>query len=328
MPNAKYASPFDEQKYGSYSAISDSVASYEEETFRFGKRIGTESYPAESGRYHVYLQYVCPWAQRVQIIIDYLGLEDAVSYSYLDPLRDGRGWAFRERTGPDPVNGFTLLREAYLSTAPDFKGVPSVPAVWDRKTVSLINNRYDDTIYDFSTAFEKSKKNDKDIYPPALRDKIDELLPWISEKINYGVYELAYAVTQESYDTAVENLYQALEILEERLSHNRYLLGETITLADICLWVSLVRFDLVYYPLFRANRRRLIDYPNLWGYARDLYAIPAFKKGSRFDYIKETYYSNFAYLLYRGIVPALPVTDWDQPQDRFSLSRNNEGLYV
>ncbi|WP_010253483.1 glutathione S-transferase C-terminal domain-containing protein [Treponema primitia] len=320
MPEIKYASPIDEKKYGSYSALTDSVDSFEEETFRFGERIGKGDYPAESGRYHIYLQYVCPWAQRVQIIIDYLGLGNVISYSYLDPLRDARGWAFRERTGPDPVNGFTLLRDAYLATASNFKGVPSVPAVWDRKTARLINNRYDDTIHDFSTAFANFQTPGVDIFPVELREEIDKLLPWISEKINEGVYELAFALTQQKYDLAVENLYAALDSLEERLSRSRYLFGNRITLADICLWVTLARFDLVYYPLFRANRRRLIDFPNLWGYARELYAIPAFKKGSRFDYIKETYYTNFAYLLYKGIIPALPELDWDAPHDRIRLS--------
>lgn len=317
--SANYASPVDEKKYGAYSALADSVDKYNAETFIFKERIGTAAHPAEKGRYHIYLQYVCPWAQRVQIIIDYLGIGDAVGYSYLDPLRDGRGWAFRERTGPDPVNGFTLLRDAYLATDPGFKGVPSVPAVWDKEDSRLISNDYSDTIHDFSTQFSAFAIPGRDIYPEPLRKEIDGLLDWLCIHINEGAYAPAFAITQKDYDEGVANLFSALDTLEARLKGRRYLFGSRLTLADICLWVTLARFDLTYFPLFRAFWHRLTDYPNLWAYARDLYSIPAFKKGCRFDYIKETYYTNFAYLLFNNIVPVTPIVDWEEPQNRAAL---------
>jgi glutathionyl-hydroquinone reductase len=312
----QYASPYDKETYGSYYAQNGSAAHNKGETFVFTQRIGSPEYPAECGRYHVYLQYVCPWSHRVQIIIDYLGLNGAVTYSYLDNLRDGRGWAFREQTGHDPINGFTLLSQAYYSSNPDFKGIISVPATWDRRTNRLISNCDNDMVYDFGTQFSSLQTAGIDIYPQGHQAEIDSLVSWISEKLTAGVYELIFADEQTGYDLAVNSVYTALDDLEARLARSRYLLGDTITMPDICLFPTLVRFDLIYYPLFRAFRRRLIDYPNLWAYSRDLYTIPAFRAGIHFDHIKQAYCSNFEELLYKNILPASPIVDWDQPQER------------
>lgn len=318
--NAVYGGPVDAEKYGIYQANYNGVDQRWDETFIFNKRIGTPEHPAEPNRYHVYLNYVCPWAHRVQIIIDYLGLGDVISYSYTDPLRDARGWAFRERTGPDPINGFRFLKDAYRATEPGFTGVASVPAVWDIKAHELINNNYENTIVDFSTKFRAYAKNDADLYPEALRPEIDKLYWWLAENINAGVYGPAEAATQAEYDAAEDKLWNAIYVLEDRLKDRRYLFGDQITLDDIVLWVTLARFDLTYTTLFRSYRHRLVDFPNLWAYARDLYTIPAFRKACRWDYIKETYYTNFAYLLYNEIIPQTPIIDWDAPQDRASLS--------
>lgn len=315
-----YGGPIDEEKYGIYQANYNGVDQRWDETFKFNTRIGTPEHPAEPGRYHVYLNYVCPWAHRVQIIIDYLGLSDVVSYSYTDPLRDARGWAFRERTGPDPINGFRFLKDAYRATDPSFTGVASVPAVWDIKTHELINNNYESTIVDFSTKFRQYAKNDADLYPEEQRDEINKLYWWLAENINEGVYGPAEAATQEEYDKAENKLWDAVYKLEDRLRDRRYLFGDNLTLDDIVLWVTLARFDLTYTTLFRSYRHRLVDFPNLWAYARDLYSNPAFSKGCRWEYIKETYYTNFQYLLYNKIIPQTPVINWEEPQDRAKLS--------
>ena len=279
---------------------------------------GSSGYPAVPGRYHLYISWACPWAHRSAIVRQLLGLRDVISLSAVDPVRDGRGWAFREGPGYslDPVNGFALLREAYEATEPGYEGHISVPVLWDRETSRIVSNNFPDITIDLDTQFGAYASGEYDLYPERLRPEIDAVNATVYENVNNGVYRAGMATTQEAYHDAVTKLFATLDDLEERLSGRRYLLGDTITEADVRLWVTLARFDAVYHYHFKANLRRLADYPNLWGYARDLYARPAFSGTTKFDHIKRHYYTTHPHINPSRIVPDGPLLDWAAPHDR------------
>jgi len=251
-----------------------------------------------------------------------LGLEDVVSLSVVDPIRDGRGWAFRDGPGygPDPVNGFTLIREAYDATEPGYDGHISVPVLWDRETSRIVSNNFPDITIDLDTQFGAWARPGVDLYPEPLRAEIDALNDIVYTTVNNGVYRCGFATSQEAYDAAVAALFATLDDLERRLASRRYLFGGQITEADVRLWVTLARFDSVYVTHFKANVRRLVDYPNLWAYTRDLYQQPAFGPTTNFDHIKRHYYTTHPHLNPQRIVPAGPLLDWAQPPGRESLS--------
>jgi glutathionyl-hydroquinone reductase len=279
---------------------------------------GSSGYPAGPGRYHLYISWACPWAQRTAIVRALLGLEEVISLSAVDPIRDGRGWAFREGDGHtlDPVNGFALLREAYEATEPGYDGHISVPVLWDRQTRRIVSNNFPDITIDLGTRFTAWADPSYDLYPQPLRPQIDELNERIYATVNNGVYRCGFATTQEQYHLAVTQLFGTLDELEERLAGRRYLMGEAITEADVRLWVTLARFDAVYYSHFKANLRRITDYPHLWAYARDLYALPAFRGTTNFDHIKRHYYVTHPHLNPSRIVPDGPLIDWTAPAGR------------
>jgi putative glutathione S-transferase len=280
---------------------------------------GSSGYPAEAGRYHLYVSLACPWAQRAIIVRRLLGLEDAITMSVVDPIRDERGWAFRDGAGhgPDPVEGFQFLSEAYLRTDPSFTGRYTVPCLWDRVRRRLVTNNYPDITIDFETAFTAfHRAGAPDLYPERLRPEIDELNAVIYEDVNNGVYKAGFAATQTAYEAAVVPLFDRLDWLEDRLASRRFLAGDSITEADIRLFTTLVRFDAVYYVHFKCNLRRLVDYSNLWGYARDLYQHPGFGDTVNFDHIKRHYYLTHAQLNPSRIVPLGPVVDWQAPSGR------------
>ena len=256
------------------------------------------------------------------IVRGLLGLEEVVSLSVVDPVRDGRGWAFREGPGhgPDPVNGFTLLREAYAATEPGYDGHISVPVLWDRETAQIVSNNFPDITIDLGTQFGAWAAAGIDLYPQPLRTEIDALNDRVYASVNNGVYRCGFAGTQEAYDAAVATLFATLDELEERLDDRRYLFGDQITEADVRLWVTLARFDSVYVTHFKANIRRLVDYPNLWAYARDLYQHPAFGPSTDFDHIKRHYYTTHPHLNPQRIVPAGPLLDWAEPHHRGKLA--------
>jgi glutathionyl-hydroquinone reductase len=283
---------------------------------------GSSGYPAESGRYHLYISWACPWANRTAIVRELLGLQDVISLSAVDPIRDGRGWAFREGDGYglDPVNGFAFLREAYDATEPGYDGHISVPVLWDKQTGRIVSNNFPDITIDLDTQFGAWADPAYDLYPERLRPQIDELNDLIYNNVNNGVYRSGFATTQESYHEAVTMLFGVLDMLEERLAGQRYLFGDKITEADIRLWVTLARFDAVYYSHFKCNLRRLSDYPNLWPYARDLYSLPAFSGNTRFDQIKRHYYVTHPHLNPSRIVPDGPLLDWNVPSGRERLA--------
>ena len=321
------ANPVDFDRYGAYGAYRADArpaadGGFQRSPYVFRGRItadGSSGFPAEPGRYHLYISWACPWAHRSAIVRALVGVENVVSMSVVDPIRDGRGWAFRAGAGhgPDPINGFELLSEAYQATEPGYEGHVSVPLLWDTVTGRIVSNNFPDISLDLGTQFRQwATDPDVDLYPEALRAEIDALNESVYADVNNGVYRCGFAPSQEAYDRAVVTLFARLDELEARLARQRYLFGERITEADVRLWVTLVRFDAVYVTHFKANLRRLVDYPNLWAYARDLYRVPAFGATTNFDHIKRHYYMTHPQLNPTRIVPAGPLLDWSAPTDR------------
>jgi glutathionyl-hydroquinone reductase len=280
---------------------------------------GSSGFLAEPGRYHLYVSLACPWAHRSIIVRGLLGLETIISMSVVDPIRDERGWAFRDGPGysHDPVNGFEFLSEAYLLTDPGYTGRYTVPCIWDRVTERLVTNNYPDITIDFETQFQAYQRpNAPELYPAALHSEIDEINKLIYEDVNNGVYKAGFAASQVAYDVAVLALFARLDWLEARLAQQRFLVGAQLTEADIRLFTTLVRFDAVYFGHFKCNLRRLVDYPALWGYARDLYQRPGFGETVDFDQIKRHYYMTHDQINPSRIVPKGPVVDWNAPHGR------------
>lgn len=283
---------------------------------------GSSRWPAEPGRYHLYVSLACPWAHRAVIVRGLLGLEDVVSMSVVDPVRDERGWAFREGPGhgPDPVCGFEFLSEAYLRTDPEYAGRYTVPCIWDRATGRLVTNNYPDITIDFETEFTAfHRPGAPELYPERLRAEIDAVNEVVYEEVNNGVYRAGFATSQEAYEEAVATLFARLDALEARLAGRRYLVGGQLTEADVRLFTTLVRFDAVYHGHFKCNLRRLVDYPHLWGYARDLYQTPGFGETVNLDHVKRHYYMTHDRLNPSRIVPLGPRVDWSAPHDRARL---------
>jgi putative glutathione S-transferase len=281
-------------------------------------RTGGEFEPAPN-RYVLYISYACPWAHRQAIVRELKGLQNVIGLAVVDPVRDGRGWAFRSGDGLtlDPYNGFVFLREAYDATSPGYTGHISVPVLWDTKTRRIVSNNFPDISIDLGREFNQWATNPGlDLYPEDRRTEIDTLNDLIYRTVNNGVYRSGFARTQAAYDQAVTELFQTLDSLEERLAGNTYLLGDELTEADVRLWPTLARFDAVYVTHFKTNLRRLVDYPNLWDYARFLYATPAFSNTTRFDHIKRHYFITHPHLNPTRIVPIGFETDWAAPTRR------------
>ena len=305
-----------------FAAETSATGAFVRQAYSIRDRItadGSSGFPAEAGRYHLYVSLACPWAHRAIIVRRLLGLEDVISMSVVDPIRDERGWAFRDGPGytADPVNGFEFLSEAYLATNPEYTGRYTVPCIWDRETGRLVTNNYPDITIEFETQFTAFQRPDApELYPEALRDEIDRVNAVVYEDVNNGVYKAGFAVAQAAYEEAVDALFRRLDWLEQRLSQQRFLVGNQITEADIRLFTTLVRFDAVYYGHFKCNIRRLVDYPNLWNYARDLYQRPGFGDTVNFDHIKRHYYMTHPQINPNRIVPKGPIVDWNAPHDR------------
>lgn len=282
---------------------------------------GSSGYRAEPGRYHLYVSLACPWAHRAIIVRMLKGLEDVISMSVVDPVRDERGWAFTEGPGhgPDPVNGFAFLSEAYLATDPSFDGRVTVPVVWDRVKGRIVCNESSEVIVMLNCAFDEWGDRSLDLYPVDLRPEIDEINDDVYASVNNGVYMAGFATTQRAYERAFDRLFAGLDRLEERLSTRRYLVGERITLADWRLFTTLVRFDVVYVGHFKCNLRRIVDYPNLLGYLRELYQWPGVAGTVNFDHIKRHYYVSHDQINPTGIVPKGPELDLDAPHGRGHL---------
>jgi putative glutathione S-transferase len=287
---------------------------------RWVRADGSSGFPAATGRYHLYVCLACPWSHRAVIVRRVKGLEGAVSMSLLDPFRDARGWAFSGGEFHDPVSGFSFLSEAYVATDPGYSDRVTVPVLWDRETRQIVSNESADIVRMFNGELEAFADRDVDLYPAALRREIDELNGFIYENVNDGVYQAGFARSQQAYDRAYERLFVALDRLETILAAKRYLTGDAITEADWRLFPTLVRFDAVYYAHFKCNRRRLVDYPNLWGYTRDLYQRPGIAETVAMNQIKLHYYTTHGFLNPSGIVPLGPEIDFEAPHDRARLS--------
>jgi len=265
---------------------------------------GESGFKAEAGRYHLYVALICPWASRTLAARKLKGLEQAISVSIVEPELDAEGWRFAE--GADPVNHARYIHEIYTAADAHYTGRATVPVLWDKERRTIVNNESADILRIFNTGFGDLAKNDIDLYPEHLRPAIDALNAAVYTKLNNGVYRCGFASTQAAYEEAFHGVFEMLDQLEERLASGPYLFGEDLTEADIRLFVTLVRFDAAYYGLFKANLRRIVDYPNLDAYLTRLLAIPAFRDTVNIAHIKRGYYA-IKSLNPNGIVPLGPA---------------------
>lgn len=286
---------------------------------------GSGEYPVDVGRYHLYVSLACPWASRTVIVRKLKGLEAAIGMTVADPIRDDEhGWAFRDVSGAtrDPVNGFAYLREAYVATDPAYDGRVTVPVLWDTQTKRIVSNSDDGIMRMFETEFDTVADHPElDLYPKQLRDEIEALNARVYASVNNGVYKAGFATTQAEYERAAREVFVMLDELEERLAKRRYLFGALPLETDWRLFVTLVRFDVVYHGHFKCNLRRIIDYPNLYGYLRDLYQIDGVAQIVNFDHIKRHYYMTHEQINPTRIVPIGPMQDLFAPHGREKLSR-------
>jgi glutathionyl-hydroquinone reductase len=280
---------------------------------------GRDGFPVEPGRYRLVVSRACPWASRAVIVRRLLGLEKALPMAIAGPTHDERSWSFDlDPGGRDPVLGIKRLEEAYFALDPGYDRGITVPAIVDVPTCKVVTNDFPQLTLDLSqewTAYHRPGA--PALYPPELREEIDAVNLAVYTEVNNGVYRAGFAKSQEAYDSAFERLFSALDWLEELLGERRYLAGDRITEADWRLFTTLVRFDAVYYVHFRCNGRRLVDHPNLWAYARELYQQPGVAETTSFAQIKEHYYTTHDMLNPKRIIPAGPLdTDWDAPHGR------------
>jgi putative glutathione S-transferase len=282
----------------------------QEDAFRDWVRAdGSTPYAPTPGRYHLYLSLACPWAHRTLIVRRLKQLESAIGYTVVDPVRDERGWAFREGPGfsKDPVNGFAFLSEAYRASMPNFRGRWTVPVLWDKQAKRIVNNSEDDICRMFNSEFTPGGSGTPDLFPADLATEQDALSQLIYECVNNGVYRAGFATKQSAYERAVKKLFETLDQLEARLKDRRYLFGDRMVETDWRLFCTLVRFDAVYHGHFKCNLRRVIDYPNLHRYLRDLYATPGISDTVNFDHIKRHYYFTHTEINPTQIIPLGPT---------------------
>ncbi|ASR37831.1 glutathione-dependent reductase [Prauserella marina] len=292
---------------------------------RFADRItidGRYGWPVEQGRYRLVVSRACPWASRALIVRRLLGLEEAISVAVADPIQDEQSWRFTLDPGDkDPVLGIKYLHEAYYRADPDYQGGISVPAIVDVPSGKLVTNDYPRITLDFSTEWTSfHREGAPDLYPEASRDEIDEVNRGVHADVNAAVYEAGFASKQPAYEEAYGRLFARLDALEERLSGQRYLVGDTITEADIRLFTTLARFDAVYHGHFKCNRGKLTELPALWAYARDLFQTPGFGDTVDFDHIKRHYYQVHEQVNTTRIVPKGPdLSGWATAHGREAL---------
>jgi glutathionyl-hydroquinone reductase len=279
---------------------------------------GEGGFAAARDRYHLYVALACPWAHRTVIMRTLKGLEEVVSMSIVEPLYGPHGWRFGTSPGttPDTVNGASELAEIYLRADPRYSGRVSVPVLWDKERRTIVNNESAEIIRMFNAAFGRFTNVRTDYYPPALREEIDRVNALVYQNVNNGVYRAGFATSQAAYEEAFRALFAVLDEVEQRLSRQRYLVGKDITEADWRLFTTLVRFDAVYYSHFKCNLRRIIDYPNLSNYLRDLYQQEGVAATVNMDHIKRHYYGSQRHVNPTGIVPLGPQLDFSAPHDR------------
>ena len=279
---------------------------------------GEGGFKAEPGRYHLYVSLACPWAHRTLIFRVLKGLENAISVSVTHWLMGEHGWTFDEGPGviPDPIGGAKHLYDVYLRSNASYTGRVTVPVLWDKARNVIVSNESSEIIRMMNSAFDHIGATPGDFYPVELREEIDALNARIYATVNNGVYKAGFATTQDAYEEAMRPLFATLDELEKRLTQSRYLCGERITEADWRLFTTLVRFDPVYNGHFKCNLRRLVDYPNLWDYSRELYQHPGVAATVNFAHIKRHYYQSHKSINPAAIVPAGPELDFLSPHSR------------
>jgi len=280
---------------------------------------GSSGFKAEPGRYHLYVSLGCPWAHRTVLVRSLKGLQDVIGLSIVDPVISEQGWTFSERFGsiPDSLYNSDYLWQIYVRAKADYSGRVTVPVLWDKQTQTIVNNESRQIIQMLNSEFNAfAAFPERDFYPEELCSQIDTVMDAIYQPINNGVYRSGFAASQEAYNQAVTELFDALHHWEEVLTHQRYLMGDSITLADWCMFTTLFRFDLAYHGLFKTNLKRLIDFPNLWNYCRELYQHPGVKEWCSVEHVKQLYYAGLPELNPSGIVPAGPDIRYDEPHTR------------
>ena len=279
---------------------------------------GEGGFKAEPGRYHLYVSHNCPWAYRAVLFRRLKGLEDKISIAIAASSRKDEGWTFRPEDGclTDEVNEITYLHEVYSKANPKYTGRVTVPTLWDGERKTVVSNESSEIIRMFNSAFDGVGANGPDYYPEHLRDRIDAVNEDVYTYINNGVYRCGFATTQKAYEEAFDSLFKTLDVMEERLGRQRYLTGSQITEADWRLFSTLLRFDIVYYGLFKCNKKHIYEYPNLWNFTLELYQHQGVAGITDLHHIKRGYYSNMNRLDVKGFVPKGPDLDFHQPHDR------------
>jgi len=283
---------------------------------------GDAGFKAESGRYHLYVSYACPWAHRTLIFRALKDLEDHITISVVHPDMLSDGWTFE--TDAHGATGDTLFnlpfaRDIYLKADPQISGRVTVPILWDKKQETIVSNESSEIIRMFNSAFDEITGNTLDFWPSELRNQIEEINARVYDTINNGVYKSGFATSQEAYDTAVDPLFASLDWVEEILSQNRYLVGDRLTEADWRLFTTLVRFDMVYHLHFKCNRKRIIDYPNIWNYTRELYQMHGVAQTVNMHHIVRHYHYSHDTINPNRIIPTNPNLDFFQPHNRDHL---------
>jgi len=296
----------------------DEDGEFKRQASAFRGRIGTDEFPVESGRYHVYISRACPWAHRVAMTRALKGLDDAISLSLVEPVRYDDGWEFSD-TYPDPLHGADYLRELYVRADPEFTGRPTVPVLWDREEGTVVNNESEEIMRMLDVAGHELATRDVDLYPEGYRDEVDRLIEDIYDPINNGVYRAGFAESQAAYDRAVDDLFDALDRYDAWLADRRYLAGDRLTEADLAMFATLVRFDHVYHTHFKCNRRAIHEYENLWGYTKDIYTTPGIERTINMDHIVRHYYVSHGDVNPKRLVPTGPDVDFTEGHDRDRL---------
>jgi len=282
---------------------------------------GEGGFKAEPGRYHLYVSLACPWAHRVLIMRALKGLDAMLPISVVHWLMAEKGWTFAPGPGvvPDPLHHADYLYEVYVAAQPGYSGRVTVPVLWDKERRTIVNNESAEIIRMLTDAFDAVGAKPGDYYPAALRAQIDAVNARVYDGFNNGVYKAGFATSQTAYDEAVAGVFETLDWIEERLSRQRYLLGGQLTEADIRLFTTLVRFDEVYHGHFKCNRRRIVDYPNVWGFTREMFQLPGVAATVNMAHIKHHYYESHRTINPTGIVPIGPAPDFMAPHGRETL---------
>jgi glutathionyl-hydroquinone reductase len=296
--------------------------SFQRQVSQFRRWVSSDpdaEFPVEAGRYHLYVARACPWAHRTVIARHLMGLENAIGISFVDPIRDERGWAFTGGEYVDPVSGFAFLSEAYLATDPEYAARVTVPVLWDKQTGVIVSNESADILRMQHTVFASVAEHPVELVPERLQDEIEALNERIYDNVNNAVYKAGFSTSQAVYEREVADLFALLDELDARLANRRFLFGPDPLETDWRLFTTLVRFDAVYQIHFKCSLRKLIEYKHLWPYTRDLYQWPGIADTVDFDEIRRHYYLTHPMINPSGLIAVRPAEDFDSPPGRESL---------